>query len=70
MGLERSIGLEGFAGLLGLGEAELGGAERLDPVRREQRGDLDHLAGVVAGDDQLAAGAFSPRLRVHPRHAA
>jgi len=34
MRLERGVGLEGGAGLLGLGEAERGGAKCLDPVGR------------------------------------
>jgi hypothetical protein len=63
MRLQRGIGLERRAGLLGLGEAELGGAQHLDPKRRKQGGDLDQLAGVVAGDDQLAARESSRHYR-------
>src|SRR6185312_3785974 len=52
-GLERGVGLEGVAGLLGLGKAELGGADRLDAIGREQHGELVELAGIVGGDQQL-----------------
>ena len=52
LGLQRGIGLERVAGLVGLGEAELGGAHRRDAQRREQRRDLAHLALIVAGDQQ------------------
>ena len=60
--LEFGIGGEGGAGLFRLGQTQLAGADRLDAVRAEQRLDLAHLAGIVAGDDQRCcrAAASSP----------
>src|SRR5262249_30286290 len=55
MDLERRVRLEGRAGFLGFGETKLGSADNIAAVRCKQRGDLDHLAVVVAGDYQPAA---------------
>ena len=52
--LEIGIVHEGDAGLLGLGQVELGGRDRLDPVGAEQVANLAHLAFIVTGDDQPA----------------
>ena len=46
---------EAVAGLLGLRQPELACGHRLDAVRREQIGDLAHLAFIVAGDDEARA---------------
>ena len=46
---------ERVADFLGLGEAELGGADAGDAERREQLLDFPQLAGIVGGDDQLVA---------------
>ena len=43
-GLQFGIVDEGDAGFLGLGQVELGGADALDPERREQVADLAQLA--------------------------
>jgi hypothetical protein len=58
-GLEFGIGGESPAGLLRLGKVLLAGADRLDAVRAQERLDLPHLAGIMAGDDQDAAAGQS-----------
>ena len=64
--LQLGIGDEGGAGLLGLGQVELGGRDRFDAVGAEQIADLADLARIVAGDDQLAGGELADRLRSGP----
>ena len=51
-GLDAGVLAEARAGLLGLGEAEIAGGDRLDPIGREQLAHLAQLAGVVGRDDQ------------------
>ena len=51
--LQLGIVDERVADLLGLGKAELGGADAVDAERREQFLDFAQFAGVVGGDDQF-----------------
>ena len=53
--LQIGIVGEGVADLLGLGQAELLGADAGDAERLDQRGDLAQLARIVGRDDQLVA---------------
>ena len=52
--LQLRIAAKAVLGLLGFGEAEVARRDRLDAIFAEQRGDLAHLAGIVAGDDERA----------------
>ena len=52
--LDPRIGDKTVAGLLGLGEAELAGRDRLDAMRRKQFPHLGELAGIMGRDHELA----------------
>src|SRR3546814_20590277 len=53
---------ERVAGFVGFGKVKVGGRDRLYAVGTEQVGDLSYLAGIVAGDDELAGlGAAAHR---------
>ncbi len=54
-GLELGILGEALAGLLRLGQSEARGRDAVDAERREQLGELSHLALVMARDDELVA---------------
>ncbi len=54
--LDLGIGRERGAGLLGLGQAQVGRRDHREPERPDQLADLAHLAGVVARDDEACAG--------------
>src|SRR3546814_16807648 len=62
MCFQQRIVAERLPRLFGLGQAKVARRYRIDPERLEQRANLAHLAGIMAGDDELAGGELADHL--------